>query len=360
MGHIRKNLFRILFAFQILAIFIPTPSQAIDSRDDAGRPVASELPGKIMKMFVETGQLVKKGTLLCDMEVMKMHFSIVAPFSGKISSVFFKERDYVEKGTPLMTLLPPESASASSSPSPSHTLPSSQGKNDRALSILQDENDQQAPEPSNVFLPSLSKFLEKRPDPFSGSPASVIVPDSLLSPSLALPVIPGAIPPSLPSPSVGYEPAKSNFSATQGNATGTVGGKPSAHPIRPTQLQEISVPSDKMEKPSFKKDGEKGTVHSLNKFPNGFLQRLPQESFKPALFGDTGYSIMVACTKWTAGLVALACFLFTLKTMACSLLINPLSRAMHLRAMDFNKQGLTAISNRNRIGRRRIQKRKVA
>ena len=57
---------------------------------------ASPMPGKILKVFIQRGDQVKKGQVLLIMEAMKMEHSIIAVKDGKIKEVYFKDGDYVD------------------------------------------------------------------------------------------------------------------------------------------------------------------------------------------------------------------------------------------------------------------------
>ena len=45
------------------------------------------MPGNILKVLVKAGDSVKKGTLLCVLEAMKMENEILAPADGTIDTV---------------------------------------------------------------------------------------------------------------------------------------------------------------------------------------------------------------------------------------------------------------------------------
>ena len=49
--------------------------------------VKAPMPGNILKVLVKAGDSVKKGTLLCVLEAMKMENEILAPADGTIDTV---------------------------------------------------------------------------------------------------------------------------------------------------------------------------------------------------------------------------------------------------------------------------------
>ncbi|MBK9294645.1 MAG: acetyl-CoA carboxylase biotin carboxyl carrier protein subunit [Oligoflexia bacterium] len=48
----------------------------------------SPMPGKILKINVKKGEVVKENQTLCVIEAMKMEYALKAPFDGKIKEVF--------------------------------------------------------------------------------------------------------------------------------------------------------------------------------------------------------------------------------------------------------------------------------
>ena len=59
--------------------------------------VISNLPGPIVKIYVEQGQEVEAGQLLLIHQAMKMYNRIVAPVSGVITELGVKEGDKITK-----------------------------------------------------------------------------------------------------------------------------------------------------------------------------------------------------------------------------------------------------------------------
>jgi biotin carboxyl carrier protein len=65
--------------------------------------LVSEMPGKIVKVFVKAGQEVKSGDPLLIMEAMKMENEIRASRDTKIKSLHVKEGENVETGANLIS-----------------------------------------------------------------------------------------------------------------------------------------------------------------------------------------------------------------------------------------------------------------
>ena len=60
------------------------PAAAVPAGANA---VKAPMPGNILKVLVKAGDSVKKGTLLCVLEAMKMENEILAPADGTIDTV---------------------------------------------------------------------------------------------------------------------------------------------------------------------------------------------------------------------------------------------------------------------------------
>ena len=83
-----------------------TPSQAPKASAPAGAGQAVEAPlqGSMFNILVKEGQAVKKGDVLAVLEAMKMENEIMAPCSGKITSVGVTKGATVESGALLCTI----------------------------------------------------------------------------------------------------------------------------------------------------------------------------------------------------------------------------------------------------------------
>ncbi len=77
------------------------------SREDAGGEggvVKALMPGRIVRILVESGQAVEKGTGLLILEAMKMENEIQAPVDGTVDEIFVKPGDTVEGGAALVRI----------------------------------------------------------------------------------------------------------------------------------------------------------------------------------------------------------------------------------------------------------------
>lgn len=84
------------------AVTPPAPKQA--SAPVGATQVKSPMPGTIIKINVKVGDDVKKGTLLCMLEAMKMENEIFSPVDGKVASVNVSASANVEAGQLLFSI----------------------------------------------------------------------------------------------------------------------------------------------------------------------------------------------------------------------------------------------------------------
>ena len=66
------------------------------------------MPGKVIKVNVKAGEMIKRGTILLVVEAMKMENNIVALHDGKIEKVNVKEGERVDTDLQLVNLVVPE------------------------------------------------------------------------------------------------------------------------------------------------------------------------------------------------------------------------------------------------------------
>lgn len=66
--------------------------------------VTAPMPGDIIQILVQPGQVVQPGTPLCVLDAMKMKNTIHAPQGGTITEVFVQEGQSVEYGVRLFKL----------------------------------------------------------------------------------------------------------------------------------------------------------------------------------------------------------------------------------------------------------------
>ena len=70
----------------------------------AGTEVRSPMPGNILQVNVNPGDVVKEGQQLMILEAMKMENEILAPCAGRISSIGVAKGTSVESGALLCTI----------------------------------------------------------------------------------------------------------------------------------------------------------------------------------------------------------------------------------------------------------------
>ena len=79
------------------------PKAASAAAPAGGEAVKSPMPGTILKVNVNNGDMVKKGQVLMILEAMKMENEIMCPCDGKVS-VNVSNGATVESGTLLCTI----------------------------------------------------------------------------------------------------------------------------------------------------------------------------------------------------------------------------------------------------------------
>ena len=82
----------------------PTAAPKAAAAPAGGAQVKAPMPGTILDVKVQNGQSVKKGTVLCILEAMKMENEIVAPRSGTVTQVLVSNGTVVDTDAPLVVL----------------------------------------------------------------------------------------------------------------------------------------------------------------------------------------------------------------------------------------------------------------
>ena len=70
----------------------------------AGETVAAPMPGNILRVDVNQGDVVKSGQVLVILEAMKMENEIVAPKDGTVAQVVTSKGAVVDTGAPLVII----------------------------------------------------------------------------------------------------------------------------------------------------------------------------------------------------------------------------------------------------------------
>jgi 3-methylcrotonyl-CoA carboxylase alpha subunit len=86
------------------------PLAARSGDDPATGRLTAPMPGRVIRLLVETGSKVRRGEPLLVVEAMKMEHTIVAPMDGTVASVGYAVGDLIEEGAELIALAPPEAA----------------------------------------------------------------------------------------------------------------------------------------------------------------------------------------------------------------------------------------------------------
>ena len=68
------------------------------------KEVYSQIPGTVLKIYVEEGQKVKEGDLMMTLEAMKMKNKIEFPIDGVVKKVYVKEDQKIPKGHLMIEL----------------------------------------------------------------------------------------------------------------------------------------------------------------------------------------------------------------------------------------------------------------
>ncbi|PWI47285.1 hypothetical protein CEE45_12380 [Candidatus Heimdallarchaeota archaeon B3_Heim] len=75
--------------------------------------LSSPMPGRIVKLIVKVGDVVKKSEDLLVVEAMKMENKLISPFEGTVTEIFYSEGDQVEANVPLMEIQQSETSEES-------------------------------------------------------------------------------------------------------------------------------------------------------------------------------------------------------------------------------------------------------
>ena len=66
------------------------------------------MPGTVLQVRVQNGELVSAGAVLVILESMKMELAITAPIDGIVSGITLSPGDRVELGQPLVAIVSDE------------------------------------------------------------------------------------------------------------------------------------------------------------------------------------------------------------------------------------------------------------
>lgn len=80
------------------------PAQPAAKTSGAGKAVQAPLPGVIIALKVNVGDVVKTGQVVAVLEAMKMENEIQAEFDGTVTAINVAKGDSVLEGTAIVTL----------------------------------------------------------------------------------------------------------------------------------------------------------------------------------------------------------------------------------------------------------------
>lgn len=81
------------------------------AKQASGGLMKAMMPGKVLKLFVQEGELVEEGQPILILEAMKMQNEYVAPMNAKIARIHVEEGATLEINSPMVTLVPVEGGS---------------------------------------------------------------------------------------------------------------------------------------------------------------------------------------------------------------------------------------------------------
>ncbi|MEM1525824.1 MAG: biotin/lipoyl-containing protein [Ignisphaera sp.] len=74
--------------------------------EEVGIKIASEIPGRLVKLMVKEGDIISSGQTIAVVESMKMIIEIKSPYKGKIKKVFPREGSFIDVGQTIAILEP--------------------------------------------------------------------------------------------------------------------------------------------------------------------------------------------------------------------------------------------------------------
>jgi biotin carboxyl carrier protein len=80
----------------------PTPAPVSGSGE--GEPITAPMPGKILDIKVNVGDVVTENQVLAVLEAMKLENEIVAPRAGTITAVLATKGAPIDVGQPIVTI----------------------------------------------------------------------------------------------------------------------------------------------------------------------------------------------------------------------------------------------------------------
>lgn len=101
----KETLYNVLFRGNLFSLeLFDQKSGVTKSKESDEKKLVSHMPGKIIKIMVQVGDMVSKGQGVIIMEAMKMENELKAPKDGKIKHIHIKEGQTVDAGENLILI----------------------------------------------------------------------------------------------------------------------------------------------------------------------------------------------------------------------------------------------------------------
>ena len=99
---------------EVFQIQMPDAAPAPKKRSSGGGKskksgkVSANIPGKVVTVEVNVGDVVTEGQVVMILEAMKMQNEIQAPVTGTVTEIHCEEGQSIEANVPLLVITPPE------------------------------------------------------------------------------------------------------------------------------------------------------------------------------------------------------------------------------------------------------------
>lgn len=87
-------------------IVLEKSQQVQNSKQDIeqGIVIASEIPGKLIKLMIKEGEFIEQGQPIAIIESMKMAIEIKSPYRGRVKKIIAQEKSFIDIGKPILLL----------------------------------------------------------------------------------------------------------------------------------------------------------------------------------------------------------------------------------------------------------------
>jgi biotin carboxyl carrier protein len=90
------------------SVTMQRPHAGMEGHSETEGQILAPMSGRIIAINVSLGDHVQPGDILVVLEAMKMEHTLVAPESGEVTKLPYKEGDLVDEGTELAEIAPDE------------------------------------------------------------------------------------------------------------------------------------------------------------------------------------------------------------------------------------------------------------